>query len=153
MTATPERLDAITARLDAATPGPWEAYDANEGEWPPRPMWCVANDAFHNPPEDEDAPWLAVEVHTGVKRDAEFIANAPADIAYLLTELQKRDDALAGVGALAKQYDSEADRLTVKAKGFIQGEVGSRYLGYAADTRMKASLIRAAVTAAMGDEG
>jgi len=51
-------------------------------------MWCVANDAFHNPPVDEDAPWLAVEVHTGVKEDAEFIANAPADVAHLLAVVE-----------------------------------------------------------------
>jgi hypothetical protein len=38
--------------------------------------------------------------------DAEFIANAPDDIAYLLTELRKAHDALARVEALHQPVDA-----------------------------------------------
>jgi len=59
-----------TAR--AATPGPWAVFDANEGTSSPA-GWMVANDAFHNPSGD-DAPWIAVEIHTGGVEDADHIA-------------------------------------------------------------------------------
>lgn len=41
---------------ERATEGPWEKCDFNAGAHPPRPLWGVANDAFHNPPADEDEP-------------------------------------------------------------------------------------------------
>ena len=60
----------------AWTPGPWQAYDANEGtEY--FPGWEVANDEYHNPSPDEDAPWIAVHLTTGVEADARLIALAP----------------------------------------------------------------------------
>lgn len=71
-TETTQRLRQVA---DRATPGPWEVYDPNEGS-EHGPLWCVANDAFHNPPTDDDEPWVAVEVHVGGREDAEFIALA-----------------------------------------------------------------------------
>lgn len=68
----PLTADQWRALDEAATPGPWEAYDANEGA--PGPLWCVANDAFHNPPSDPDVPWTAIEVHVGSQADATLIA-------------------------------------------------------------------------------
>ena len=65
------------------TPGPWETYNANEGT-DYFPAWEVANDAYHNPPADEDAPWIAVHLTTGVKADAELIALAPELAAAVL---------------------------------------------------------------------
>lgn len=60
----------------ARTPGPWEVYDPNEGGFPPHPLWCVANDEFHNP-TGEDEPCLNVVVECGTKEDALLIAAAP----------------------------------------------------------------------------
>lgn len=57
------------------TPGPWDVYDENEGENPPRPFWCIANDAFHNGGEDDAAFHAAILV--GSKEDAHLIAAAP----------------------------------------------------------------------------
>lgn len=80
-------LDEIEARADAATEGPWEMYDGNEGtEY--APLWCVANDAFHNPPEDEAAEWIGVEIYVGDKPDAEFIAHAREDVPKLVAALR-----------------------------------------------------------------
>ena len=97
-------LDAIRARCEAATPGPWTAYNANEGtEY--QPAWEVANDAFHNPPADEDAPWIAVHLETGIKDDAEFIAHAREDVPALLA-------ALASSRAEVERLTRENARLT-----------------------------------------
>jgi hypothetical protein len=76
---------AVRAQLEtakAATPGPWIAADANAESDPSySPFWTITNDAFHNPPADEDEPWLAVELHTGVEADARHIAaNDPATV-------------------------------------------------------------------------
>jgi hypothetical protein len=89
--ALAERTDRETSVIDhlvalerAATPGPWQHFDANEGTGH-FPGWMVANDAFHNPPADEDAPWLAVELHTGVEADAALIAAVRNALPALLT--------------------------------------------------------------------
>lgn len=79
-------VDSVRKRLEAAAPGPWEAYDANGGEQ--RPMWCVANDAFHNPSADDNEPWIAVEIRTGYRADAELIAHAPTDLAAALKVIE-----------------------------------------------------------------
>ena len=97
-------LDAIRARCEAATPGPWSAYNANEGtEY--LPAWEVANDAYHNPPADEDAPWIAVHLETGVRDDAEFIAAARSDVPDLLAALAS---SRAEVERLTKERDQYA---------------------------------------------
>ncbi|MDE2106995.1 MAG: hypothetical protein KGL39_57845 [Patescibacteria group bacterium] len=79
-------LKEIEGRANAATPGPWEEYDANEGEY--RPAWCVANDEFHNPSPNDDIPWLAIELHTGCHDDATFIAHSRADIPDLIAAVE-----------------------------------------------------------------
>lgn len=82
-----KELEAIKERAEKATPGPWEVYDPNEGTGH-SPLWCVANEAFHNPPADEEAEWLGVEIYVGDKEDAEFIAHSPADMAKLIGALE-----------------------------------------------------------------
>ncbi len=81
-------LDEIQARVTAATPGPWEVTDANEGMHEYGPMWMVTNDEFHNPSGADDEPWLAVEMHVGDKEDAEFIASARTDVPRLVSALR-----------------------------------------------------------------
>ena len=68
----PDRLQEIRARLDAATPGPWE----NEFG-----VVADANGNRHYIPNeygDWDNP-----------ADPDFIAHAPADIAWLLDEVER----------------------------------------------------------------
>lgn len=81
-------LDPIRARLEAACPGPWRKYNSNEGSVDYGPLWAVANDAYHNPPADDDTPWIAVDVHTGLEADADFIAHARDDSPLLLAEVE-----------------------------------------------------------------
>ena len=60
-------------RAEAEASRDWEAVDFNDD--PAGPLWGVANDAFFNPPSDDETPWLAVEVHTGHRATAEHIAS------------------------------------------------------------------------------
>ena len=83
-----ELLAGIEKRADAATPGPWDVSNANEGMYEYGPFWMITNDEFHNPSGDEDAPWLAVEIHTGDKGDAEFIAHARTAVPALVAALR-----------------------------------------------------------------
>ena len=63
-------------RAEAEPARGWMKVDFNEGNgFPPRPLWGVSNDAYFNPPADEDEPWLAVEVMTGTEATAEHIAS------------------------------------------------------------------------------
>lgn len=101
MSETTDRLDAIEARKNAATPGPWfreygdvitahpDPRDVEEGYDDPRNARVVRR-----------APHLAQKERQGIN-DAEFIANAPADVAWLLAELRKRDAQLDAVRELA----------------------------------------------------
>jgi hypothetical protein len=120
------RLDAIQAQLDAATPGKWEVTDGNEGEWPPRPLWMVTNDEFHNPGSDEE-PWLAVELHTGVKEDAVFIAAAPENTRFLLDLARKQQAAIDAVEDWMRSLDviEELDPTTPTNRNCSAGGVAS----------------------------
>lgn len=89
------RIEEIEARLKAATQGPWE-FDGNE---------------INNVPDyesDNPAPWATVMecrvecmsyCYGGspamdiTPENKALIESAPTDIAYLLAELRKRDEA------------------------------------------------------------
>jgi hypothetical protein len=77
--------DLREKRAKAVAPGPWLLTDPNEGSGV-GPLWTVVNDAFLNPPADENAPWLAVELHTGTKDEAEYVA-AEANPKHALAEV------------------------------------------------------------------
>lgn len=79
-TATEPDLAAIEARLQAATPGPWDCtfYSPNDS------VWCG------------NLEIAEVRVYTGTNEAAyknvengEFIAHAPEDIAALLAEVRR----------------------------------------------------------------
>lgn len=90
------RLDAIAARLEAATPGPWQAVTDNDGRTKEHAVW---SERF----------LIAECIQT--KPDADLIAHAPADLAVLLAVVRE-------VAALADSLDNPtgplngADRLT-----------------------------------------
>ena len=92
MSAPDPRLGEIEARLAAARQGPWLVNDEEQ---------TVRV-------EDEDGKWFGEIMYdrsaehptywvSEFRPDAEFIANAPADVAYLLAELRKRDAALEAI--------------------------------------------------------
>jgi hypothetical protein len=78
-------------RFAGHTPGPWSAYDDNEGESPPRPLWSVTDRSFHEGGDDSQ-PLQAV-LYYGCKADAELIAAAPD----LLAALADRDAQIAAL--------------------------------------------------------
>lgn len=65
-----DRLDAIRARLEAATPGPWERNDQ------------------HTKQHGIAGP-LGLHATAWEDRDAEFIAHARADVAWLLDKVER----------------------------------------------------------------
>lgn len=67
-----ERLDEIRARLEAATPGPWDVSTVGE-----------------NPANFVRYPNGMAFCQIGNLMDAEFIAASPEDIAYLLKEVER----------------------------------------------------------------
>jgi hypothetical protein len=64
-------LDAIQARAEAATPGPWRLTDGGWGEFV----------------QDSEGRELWALRHTPEVADAEFIAHARADVPALVAEL------------------------------------------------------------------
>ena len=141
MTAPDPRVGEIEARLSAASDWPW-AIDADDFDG-----YAVFM--------DDGITWGRAYVCNGLnqgeyegKTDAEFIANAPADVAFLLAELRKAHEALARVEALhvSKFYDKWSRKSDQNAgRGGWCNECG-RFDGDACPT-----MLRAAVTAANGD--
>jgi len=83
------KLSDIEKRLEAATPGPWYAVADNTG---------VSTDpdgtAFPSQPELIFCLDDGEYIENRNKADAEFVANAPADIAYLLRLVGELEAAL-----------------------------------------------------------
>lgn len=86
-----DKLNEIRARLDAATPGPLEAEHRESLDWLSSSPYI--NTAGHEAGSkihtgDPGNPiWGSCWPHRNARADAEFIANAPADIAWLLDQL------------------------------------------------------------------
>ena len=78
----------MRTRAEAENSRGWHKVDFNEGDDPMyRPLWGVSNDVYFNPPADEDAPWLAVEIHTGTEATAEHIASWHPAVALAVADL------------------------------------------------------------------
>lgn len=82
MSGEPLDLESIKARLAAAIPGPWESGRSVEGLLG---IYCLSA-AFR-------LAWLDGSRET----DADLIANAPADIAALIAEVERLRDGLRAV--------------------------------------------------------
>ncbi len=72
-----DRLAEIRARLDAVTPGPWRALD-----WSDPPLATVVQQ------RGSGVHWPRI-ASCGFAPDADLIAHAPADIAWLLDEVER----------------------------------------------------------------
>ena len=96
MTAVDPRVGEIENRLKAATPGPWKANkDGTIDGTDYAEVICRGQvdcmSYCYGGSSTIEGDNLAA--------DAEFIAHSPSDVAYLLAELRKRDEALAGLVA------------------------------------------------------
>lgn len=74
----PDRLQEISARLDAATPGPW----LNDREW-------HQVEFVEWPGSEYLKPYRGHVAAVGWPGNADLIAHAPADIAWLLNEVER----------------------------------------------------------------
>ena len=114
---TNEREAEIRARLTGATPGPWKYEWESAGE----------SDNFTASIYEDDYKGLLIGrcnqngSHHG---DEEFIANAPADVAELLDELDRLRAAAEGLEAWLTYMDSESEGLQ-----FAQCDEKGRELG------------------------
>lgn len=79
------RIEEIRARRAAATPGEWELGDGWVYTSPPNPTDPLVGISRALPFRDTEKRAAERE---RVQRDCEFIANAPADIDWLLAEVE-----------------------------------------------------------------
>lgn len=99
-----DELDAIRARAEAATEGPWEVAHRADLDWLSQSHLVDSSD--HEPgsnvrPEGETDPrWSSVWPCRNAHHDAEFIAHAREDVPALLDEIDRLAAALDRVRAL-----------------------------------------------------
>ena len=86
-----DRIDEIRERLTSATPGPWR-IDEND----PTSFDSIVSTA-------NDEPWGWVEVARSLGPDSDLIASAPADIAFLLAEVERLTAANDRLARIASQ--------------------------------------------------
>jgi len=93
MTLTPDKLAVIAARLEAATPGPWQADTSDPDDvvvWGPLPDSFIANVGdwtFHG-----EAPGQRAVVVDADGADAALIAHAPTDLAACLRHIAAQQE-------------------------------------------------------------
>jgi len=97
-----DRLAEIRARLDAATPGPWSTY-RESGDWGSCHTDGTTTITVYS---DRDGGYVS---------DQQFIAHAPADIAWLLTELSIRESDVKEIYDLRDQVNALWDVVHVLA--------------------------------------
>lgn len=115
-----DRLDAIQQRLDKADPakGEWCAL-TDPGDRTTAPAWIVdANELEVR----MDATYAAGKV-------AEFIAQAPTDVRFLLDLARKQQAALDAVENLAKEWDVVFERFPAAAAGIFAKSHANRVRG------------------------
>ena len=83
-------LDPIRARLAAATPGPWHAWDRGIGSEVHVGAECVSETTQYERCRDLNDGFR----ETFAEADAALIANAPADLAALLAEVERLREAV-----------------------------------------------------------
>jgi hypothetical protein len=91
---SPERLREIRDRLEIATPGPWTmGVDSDAEAW----LWDAMSDPYRGgvhtigigaPPRGSTRAQYIADVHED-EGSADLIANAPADIAWLLEQVEE----------------------------------------------------------------
>ena len=94
------RLAEIRARVEAATEGPWEAFETTVGAIT-GPGDCGGCSGLLSPAHEPSCYWS--EIAGACEADAEFIAASRTDVPWLLGQVELRDKALEAVMALHKR--------------------------------------------------
>jgi len=145
MSETTERLDAITARLDAATPGPWFQHQ----DW----IDMGVPDASHTISSDPK-PYGKFIASVGLQYDvkhgnANLVAHAPEDVAYLLALARKQAAALERVESLAKAWESRGEHDMKFSKSIPNEDIAMAILTEGASKVENARHIRNALEATL----
>jgi len=115
MTNLTDRLDAIQAQLEAATPGPWafDGMDAGHSRYEMN-WWVTAGDAGDSICDMDGLNRSRNErvAQDDGRADAEFIAAAPESTRFLLNLARKQQAALDAVRALVHD-DTLSDGLVM----------------------------------------
>lgn len=130
MTAPDPRLGEIEARLAAITPGDWKYHTGTYV------VEVLPEFDLHRFDQ------MSTEIFKVLESDGDgvFAANSPADVAYLLAELRKRDEELARVDS----------NVRVLARRLLDAELSDAFDVLDALVEGEISLSRAAVSAATG---
>lgn len=101
-------LDALRARANAATDGPWERYGDGSHE-----VYCAANfeDTAYEPPD--------VTYGSDRPADAEFIAHARTDVPELIDEIERLQEAAERIPKLL--FNEEQHALEIYNEGISGG--------------------------------
>jgi hypothetical protein len=160
------KVDEIRARWAAATPGPWTHcvwYGTDDGGW--------AAIGPHHEEDDGISDEPGCDAEQCAERDAEAIAAAPSDVAFLLAELgalreraergeQARGCAISAANRLRESLDECAKKIVALEKARAAAErvvetfTGDGWSAEAAgilDARIAA--LRSALDAARGEVG
>ena len=107
-------LEPIKERLDEATPGPWDFYVLPQSAG----ITVATIHSEHGPRETCWTVDLPPEIGgMGTEKDAEFIANAPEDIAALISEVERLREQVEAVKKIVRSpgittvKGSPADRI------------------------------------------
>jgi hypothetical protein len=101
---------------------PLTVYDANDSDGlPRRPLWCIANEAYHNPPDgDDDCIGVHATLDQGFKEDADRLALAWNCHAELVAALERcadvLDDPERAAGTEGEEVAGEAREILARAK-------------------------------------
>ena len=122
MTGVSERLDAIEARKNAATPGPWRTWKDNDGQ-----RGAAVETAWAH---DSDGADTELITDWCTPPDAVFIAHAPQDITDLLVLARKQQAALDALNDWCGRnktgfYDEAQDDVVQIIRASITGEGGA----------------------------
>lgn len=106
------RLEEIKRRLEEATPGPWMTrFWMGPLEWPDGMKATIFG---HGPVHEykEDGNTLAI-------KDSVLIANAPADLLYLLARLERAEGALEFYGN-KENWDDDLFGMGKRARAYFE---------------------------------
>jgi hypothetical protein len=133
-----DRLTEIEARLDDATPGPWNVVNIidMDADGTYELAHVTAPDPFE---PDTTVQGVALGIH---RPDAKFIAEAPTDIRALL-------NAVNAVLSLAKDWDARGEHDMAYSKTIPDEDIAMELLTNGADMVENARHIRNAINEAL----
>lgn len=116
----PLDVEAIRARLDAATPGPWSRFGREIGN-EDGDSWYLGHD-IEGPPEAERGQFERVA-------DAELIANAPTDLRRLLDENARLNAAYVTLSDIARGNLDQVNELRAELNRALREAAADKAAG------------------------